>query len=151
MVAAPGLTTVDFVPTLQAVGPSAVPTRSSTGCSPLPLGRRVKGRICSGLCAAHKHGPATSGPADRCGHRASGTRTAQGGAQGSSPAASRSAASGGDSLAGTPRQARRISVAYPSNGVTMTGFYIAVQEGFTAEEGLDVEMVHMNGTASAQS
>src|SRR3954468_9533994 len=71
MVAAPGLTTVDFVPTLQAVGPSAVPTRSSTGCSPLPLGRRVKGRICSGLCAAHKHGPATSGPDDRCGHRAS--------------------------------------------------------------------------------
>src|SRR4051812_46360424 len=43
------------------------------------------------------------------------TPTARGGVQGTSPAASRSAASGGDSLAGTPRQARRISVAYPSN------------------------------------
>ena len=33
----------------------------------------------------------------------------------------------------------------------MTGFYVAVEEGFACEEGLDAEMVLMNGTAAAQS
>ena len=32
----------------------------------------------------------------------------------------------------------------------MTGFYIAIQEGFTVDEGLDAEMVLMNGTLGAQ-
>jgi ABC-type nitrate/sulfonate/bicarbonate transport system substrate-binding protein len=43
-----------------------------------------------------------------------------------------------------------VTVAYPATTVTMTGFYVAVQEGYTREEGLDAEMVLMNGTASAQ-
>jgi ABC-type nitrate/sulfonate/bicarbonate transport system substrate-binding protein len=33
----------------------------------------------------------------------------------------------------------------------MTGFYIAIQEAYTVEEGLDAEMLLMNGTLSAQS
>jgi NitT/TauT family transport system substrate-binding protein len=32
----------------------------------------------------------------------------------------------------------------------MTGFYIAVERGYTREEGIDAEMVFMNGTVSAQ-
>jgi NitT/TauT family transport system substrate-binding protein len=35
--------------------------------------------------------------------------------------------------------------------MTMTGFYIATEEGYTREEGLDAEMVQMVGTLSAQS
>lgn len=41
-------------------------------------------------------------------------------------------------------------MAYPTSAVTMTGFYIAIQEGFTVDEGLDAEMVLMNGTLAAQ-
>ncbi len=48
------------------------------------------------------------------------------------------------------RELRHIAVAYPTTAVTMTGFYIAVQEGFTTEEGLDAEMPMMNGTLAAQ-
>jgi NitT/TauT family transport system substrate-binding protein len=33
----------------------------------------------------------------------------------------------------------------------MTGFYIATQEGYTREEGVDAEMVRMTGTTSAQA
>src|SRR5829696_8776467 len=55
-----------------------------------------------------------------------------------------------DSVSVPMRERRRISVAYPTNVVTMTGFYIALQEGYTAEEGVEAEMVRMNGTLSAQ-
>jgi len=44
----------------------------------------------------------------------------------------------------------RVIVAYPARVVTMTGFYIAIERGYTREEGLDAEMVLMNGTLSAQ-
>jgi ABC-type nitrate/sulfonate/bicarbonate transport system substrate-binding protein len=44
-----------------------------------------------------------------------------------------------------------VKVAYPVPGVTMTGFYVAIQEGFAREEGLDAEMVLMTGTLSAQA
>jgi NitT/TauT family transport system substrate-binding protein len=46
---------------------------------------------------------------------------------------------------------RHVVVSYPSAVVTMTGFYIAGQEGYLSEEGLDAEMVRMTGTASAQA
>lgn len=49
-----------------------------------------------------------------------------------------------------PRELRRITVAYPTSAVTMTGFYVAIQEGYTVDEGLDAEMLLMNGTLAAQ-
>src|SRR5688572_20262143 len=84
-----------------------------------------------GACGA----PATSPPS---------TATAPGTARGvSSPA--------GEAQAGTESPpATHLIVAYPAPVVTMTGFYIAVQEGYTREEGLDAEMVLMSGTLSAQ-
>jgi ABC-type nitrate/sulfonate/bicarbonate transport system substrate-binding protein len=48
-------------------------------------------------------------------------------------------------------EARHVTVSYPSAVVTMTGFYIASQEGYLREEGVDAEMVRMTGTASAQA
>src|SRR3954452_7865602 len=49
------------------------------------------------------------------------------------------------------REPRHITVASPSNAIGQVGFYIAVQEGFAAEEGLDAEIVRISGTASAQT
>jgi len=46
---------------------------------------------------------------------------------------------------------RHVTVSYPTAVVTMTGFYIASQEGYLREEGVDAEMVRMTGTASAQA
>jgi ABC-type nitrate/sulfonate/bicarbonate transport system substrate-binding protein len=46
--------------------------------------------------------------------------------------------------------ATHVTVAFPARVVTMTGFYIATEQGYTREEGLDAEMVQMNGTLSAQ-
>jgi ABC-type nitrate/sulfonate/bicarbonate transport system substrate-binding protein len=50
----------------------------------------------------------------------------------------------------TPPQATHVTVAYPARVVTMTGLYVAIAQGYTREEGLDAEMVLMNGTLSAQ-
>src|SRR3954471_6858159 len=48
--------------------------------------------------------------------------------------------------AGAPTGApplRHVTVAYPAPVVTMSGFDIAIHEGYTREEGLDAEMVLM--------
>jgi ABC-type nitrate/sulfonate/bicarbonate transport system substrate-binding protein len=45
---------------------------------------------------------------------------------------------------------RHVTVAYPAPVVTMSGFDIAIHEGYAREEGLDAEMVLMSGTLSAQ-
>jgi NitT/TauT family transport system substrate-binding protein len=44
-----------------------------------------------------------------------------------------------------------VRVAYPIPIVTMTGFYIATQQGYTAEEGLDAEMIQVRAGAAAQT
>src|SRR5207248_207393 len=49
------------------------------------------------------------------------------------------------------REPRHVTVASPSNAFGQLGFYIAVQEGFAAEEGLDAEIIRIGGTASAQT
>jgi ABC-type nitrate/sulfonate/bicarbonate transport system substrate-binding protein len=50
-----------------------------------------------------------------------------------------------------PPPASPVSVAYPAAGMTMVGFHIAVEEGYTRAEGLDAEMVRIAGTPSAQA
>jgi ABC-type nitrate/sulfonate/bicarbonate transport system substrate-binding protein len=50
-----------------------------------------------------------------------------------------------------PPPATHVTVAYPNRVVSMTGFYVAIQEGYTHEHGLDAEMVQMLGTPSAQA
>jgi NitT/TauT family transport system substrate-binding protein len=44
-----------------------------------------------------------------------------------------------------------VRVAYPIPILTMTGFYIARQEGYTAEEGLVAEMIQVRAGAAAQT
>jgi ABC-type nitrate/sulfonate/bicarbonate transport system substrate-binding protein len=44
-----------------------------------------------------------------------------------------------------------VRVAYPIPIVTMVGFYIATQQGYTTEEGLAAEMVQVRAGAAAQS
>src|SRR5262245_41649501 len=69
----------------------------------------------------------------------------------SSPSAEAASAPGGRTAAAPdanpPRaaapEARHVTVSYPSAVVTMTGFYIANQEGYLREEGVDAEMVRM--------
>jgi NitT/TauT family transport system substrate-binding protein len=75
------------------------------------------------------------------------------GTQAAVPTPTGSAAGAADSAAKdtTAMTPTRITVGYPSTTLTMTGFYIAIQEGYAREDGVDPEMVLMNGTVSAQS
>src|SRR5688572_20320794 len=70
----------------------------------------------------------------------------------SKPAASAPADASAPAVPAAPTvgPATHVSAAFPSRVVTMTGFYIAVEEGYAREEGLDAEMVQMTGTLSAQ-
>jgi NitT/TauT family transport system substrate-binding protein len=58
-------------------------------------------------------------------------------------------AQAGQTVAAPP--ATRVRVAFPIPIVTMTGFYIAVHQGYTAEESLDAEMIQVRAGAAAQS
>ena len=88
----------------------------------------------AGGCAAPAPSAAPAAPASK-------SAAARAPAEASAPAASATPTVG---------PATHVSVAFPSRVVTMTGFYIAVEEGYAREEGLDAEMVQMTGTLSAQ-
>jgi NitT/TauT family transport system substrate-binding protein len=61
------------------------------------------------------------------------------------------APSAGDGGSVSAPSATHIRVAFPIPIVTMTSFYIATQQGYTAEEGLAPEMVQVRAGAAAQS
>jgi ABC-type nitrate/sulfonate/bicarbonate transport system substrate-binding protein len=77
-------------------------------------------------------------------------------ATGPAPAAVSPPEPGSPATAGSPGPAvaspelQRISVAYVSPSVTMQSFYIAIQEGFAIEEGLDAELLLMTGALGTQ-
>jgi NitT/TauT family transport system substrate-binding protein len=114
--------------------------------------RRLAGlALAVGLAVGVSCGPPSGGGAQP----AAGAPQPASGSSGAAPVANAAAAAPAPasvaSAPAAPPPMRRVSVAYPATTVTMTGFYIAVQEGYTRDEGVDAEMVMMNGTASAQS
>src|SRR4051812_36011311 len=52
--------------------------------------------------------------------------------------------------AAKPPEPTRIVVSHTTRTITMSSFYIAMQEGYAREEGLDVDYEDMNSTTSAQ-
>jgi NitT/TauT family transport system substrate-binding protein len=110
-----------------------MPRRSVTRLAALVGLLFAASSVVAGGCASPA-APSVKGPASAAG----------------SPPQPASPGSASPAPAATPREPRRITVAYPTSAVTMTGFYIAIQEGFTVDEGLDAELVLMNGTLAAQ-
>jgi ABC-type nitrate/sulfonate/bicarbonate transport system substrate-binding protein len=68
---------------------------------------------------------------------------------GSPPAAAGTPLASAPSATAVPA-AIPITVTYTAPVLTMSGFYVAIQEGFAREEGLDPQWVQMTGTLSAQ-